>query len=41
MSEAYTGAPRAATKDEGDATYGLHGDMVATEVLEALEARPS
>ncbi|MFN3202840.1 MAG: creatininase family protein [Bradymonadia bacterium] len=41
MSEAYTGAPGAATEDEGHATYSLHGDMVATEVLEALEARLS
>lgn len=36
MSAAYTGQPDGATAGEGATTYDLHGEMVATEVLEAL-----
>jgi creatinine amidohydrolase len=36
LHRAYAGAPAAATKAEGDATFGKLAEMIAAEVLEAL-----
>ena len=39
MSEAYTGAPSRATKEEGERLYIEHNRMITTEVIEALAER--
>lgn len=37
MARAYTGAPAAATREEGEATYGMLVEMVVTEIDEHLD----
>jgi creatinine amidohydrolase len=39
LGRAYTGAPAAATREEGDALYAKLCDMIVAEVTEALAAR--
>ena len=39
MERAYTGAPREATREEGEQLYDKLVAMVVTEIREALESR--
>ena len=39
LTRAYTGAPAEATREEGEATFAILAEMIASEVIEALANR--